>query len=43
MIDPFAREIPPTFGQKLTMALALHRPWGPSIWGSYYRSLFKGA
>ena len=42
LIDPFAREIPATFVQKLTMAVGLVRPWGPSLWGSYFRSLFKG-
>ena len=41
LVDPFVREIPPTFLQKLTMAVGLVRPWGPSLWGSYYRSLFK--
>lgn len=40
LLDPFAREIPATFGQNLIMALGMHRPWGPSLWGSYYRSLF---
>ena len=40
LVDPFVREIPPTFLQKLTMAVGLVRPWGPSLWGSYYRSLF---
>lgn len=41
LMDPFVREIPPTFLQKLTMALGMHRPWGPALWGSYYKSLFK--
>ena len=40
LVDPFVREIPPTFFQKLTMAVGLVRPWGPSLWGSYYRTLF---
>lgn len=42
LIAPFVRAIEPTFLQKVVIATGLIRPWGPSLWGSYYKSLFKG-
>jgi len=40
LISPFAREVPATFFQTMALKLGLLRPWGPSVWASYYKSLF---
>ena len=40
LVDPFVRDIPPSFIQTAMLKLALLRPWGPSAWGSYYKSLY---
>jgi pimeloyl-ACP methyl ester carboxylesterase len=40
LIDPFVRDIPPSFFQTALLKLALLRPWGPATWGSYYKSLY---
>jgi len=44
MIGPFARELKPTFIQRLMLGLmieaGLRRPWGPSVWSAYYESLY---
>lgn len=41
LIDPFVRDHPISFFTRLELDFALHRPWGPAIWASYYRSLYK--
>ena len=41
LIDPFVREHPIGILTRLELAIALHRPWGPALWGRYYRSLYK--
>lgn len=41
LIDPFVREHHVSIFTRLELNLALHRPWGPAIWASYYRSLYK--
>ncbi|WP_105565069.1 alpha/beta fold hydrolase [Microbacterium halophytorum] len=39
LIGPFLRDPGPA-ATKFLMRLALARPWGPSVWRAYYRSLF---
>lgn len=41
LIDPFVRDHQISLFTRLELDLALHRPWGPAIWASYYRSLYK--
>lgn len=41
LTGPFVREIKPSWFQRALMAVGMHRPWGPALWGSYYKSLFK--
>ncbi len=40
LLAPFARAVPVTFFQKLALKVGLLRPWGASVWASYYKSLF---
>lgn len=40
LIGPFVRDQSSRVGARLLMRLALLRPWGPSVWRSFYRSLF---
>jgi pimeloyl-ACP methyl ester carboxylesterase len=40
LVDPFVRDIPQGVFQTLLLKMALLRPWGPSVWGSYYKSLY---
>ena len=41
LLDPFVRDHPISPFMRLELDFALHRPWGPAIWASYYRSLYK--
>jgi pimeloyl-ACP methyl ester carboxylesterase len=43
LLDPFVRDHPISLFTRLELDFALHRPWGPAIWASYYRSLYKTA
>jgi len=40
LLDPFAREVQATWFQKFALKFGLLRPWGHSVWASYYASLF---
>ncbi|MHB8381012.1 MAG: alpha/beta fold hydrolase [Candidatus Binataceae bacterium] len=41
LIDSFVRDHQISIFTRLELDFALHRPWGPGIWASYYRSLYK--
>ena len=41
LVDPFVRDFPVGFWLRTTMHALFMRPWGPSAWGSYYKSLYK--
>jgi pimeloyl-ACP methyl ester carboxylesterase len=41
LIDPFVRDHHLPLLTRIELDFALHRPWGPALWGSYYRSLYK--
>ena len=48
LIGPFVRDIPPASFADSAMTwgmitLGLARPWGVSLWGSYYKSLYPSA
>ena len=43
LIDPFTRDMPMSFGIRMTLEAAMHRPWGPAFWSMYYGSLYKAA
>lgn len=39
---PFVREVPISAVQRVALALALRRPWGPAAWAAYWGRLFPG-
>lgn len=41
LIDPFVRDVPVGLGTRMLLSLAMRRPWGPSFWTMYYKSLYK--
>ncbi|HVN27258.1 MAG TPA: alpha/beta hydrolase [Candidatus Binataceae bacterium] len=41
LIDPFVRDTPMGIGPRMALALGMHRPWGPTFWIMYYKSLYK--
>lgn len=41
LIDPFVHAHHVTLLTRLKLHFTLHRPWGPSLWVSHYRSLYK--
>lgn len=43
LLGPFVRNPPATRAAAVLFRLALVRPWGPSVWRAYYRSLFPGS
>jgi pimeloyl-ACP methyl ester carboxylesterase len=43
LIDPFTRVIPTSSFLLAFLKVAMMRPWGPSFWSMYYRSLYKSA
>jgi pimeloyl-ACP methyl ester carboxylesterase len=40
LLGPFVREIPQHFLMKVMLRLLFMRPWGPTMWGMYYASLY---
>jgi pimeloyl-ACP methyl ester carboxylesterase len=42
LIGPFVRNVPMHAAVVLAFRLALLRPWGPSAWLAYHRTLFRG-
>jgi pimeloyl-ACP methyl ester carboxylesterase len=40
LLGPFVRNPSTTFGQKPLLRFLLLRPWGPTVWRSYYQRLF---
>jgi pimeloyl-ACP methyl ester carboxylesterase len=42
LIGPFVRDIPTGLVQRLSLRLALLRPWGPAAWNAYYAKLYPG-
>jgi pimeloyl-ACP methyl ester carboxylesterase len=42
LLGPFVREIPIGAAQRAALALALRRPWGPTVWAAYWTRLFPG-
>lgn len=43
LIGPFVRDLPTSFLISATLSVALRRPWGPSFWSMYYKSLYPTA
>lgn len=43
LIGPFVRDLPTSFLISATLSVALRRPWGPSFWSIYYKSLYPTA
>jgi pimeloyl-ACP methyl ester carboxylesterase len=44
LIDPFVgQEQSPSFAMRAAMHVLFQRPWGPAVWRTYYKSLYKGA
>lgn len=42
LLGPFVRDIPTSPAQRAALALALRRPWGPTVWAAYWSRLFPG-
>ncbi|MCA9623782.1 MAG: alpha/beta fold hydrolase [Myxococcales bacterium] len=40
LVGPFVRAIPAPAWLRIAMKLLFMRPWGPSAWGLYYKSLY---
>ena len=43
LIGPFARNVPVGRAKELALRIGLWRPWGPSVWRSYYPKLYPGS
>ena len=41
LTGPFVRDIPISFMLKLLLRVMVWRPWGATVWGYYYKSLYK--
>lgn len=42
LVGPFVRDVPLSAVQRLALAVALRRPWGPTAWTAYWTRLFPG-
>ncbi|WBO63864.1 alpha/beta fold hydrolase [Streptomyces camelliae] len=42
LIGPFVRDVPIGWAALLALRIGLRRPWGPSVWTSYYARLYPG-
>ena len=40
LLGPFVRQLPQNFLMKALLQFLFLRPWGPSMWGMYYASLY---
>jgi pimeloyl-ACP methyl ester carboxylesterase len=43
LLGPFVRDLPASAVQRLALALALRRPWGPAAWSAYVKTLYPTA
>jgi pimeloyl-ACP methyl ester carboxylesterase len=43
LIDPFVRDVPTGLATRMLLSVAMRRPWGPSFWTMYYKSLYKAS